>query len=133
VAVQVIIRANASNEYRVIVEIAGRQFEVLIDTGFTDPSSQVGLGLDNNSYQDISADLQDSLGVGIYPVGATTPVQVQSGITAVSIFGLDDSQVLTRVVNAGENVLGVCFFHQLTDFEVLWDLAQRTLTIRRHR
>ena len=132
-AVQVTIRANASNEYRAIVEVLERQFEVIIDTGFTNPLCQVGLGLDNDSYQSIQRELQDLLQVGFYPVGEPTPVRVDSGIAAVSILGLDDSHVLTRIDNAGENVLGVCYFHRLTGFEVSWDLTDKTMVIRRNR
>ncbi|MSQ14605.1 MAG: hypothetical protein EXR50_01900 [Dehalococcoidia bacterium] len=132
-AVQVTILANASNEYRVIVEIAERQFEVVIDTGFTNPLCQVGLALDNNSYQAVQTELHDLLEAELYPVGEPTPVRVDSGIGVVNIFGLDNSEVLTRVVNAGENILGVCYFHGLADFEVSWNLAEKAMTIGRQR
>ncbi len=56
---------------------------------------------------------------------------VESGIGRVALVGLDGSELETRIVNAGANLLGVCYFHRLPEFDVLWNLAGRTLRIVR--
>ncbi|HLC29639.1 MAG TPA: hypothetical protein VJM51_02525 [Dehalococcoidia bacterium] len=49
----------------------------------------------------------------------------------VALVGLEGSEVETRIVNAGANLLGVCYFHRLPEFSILWDMANRTMSIGR--
>lgn len=55
----------------------------------------------------------------------------RSGVGKVELIGLDNSEMDTRIVESGANLLGVGYFHGLQGFLVTWDLAARTMTITR--
>ena len=126
-----IVRADPNNEYRLSIIVDGHEIETILDTGFTHPRCFVGLALDESNFRAIRPGLREIRHAGFHVPGSLDLIEGESGLASVSIVGLDGSQVLTRVVNAGENILGVCYFHQLVDFEVLWDLGRREMSIRR--
>src|SRR5688500_13880994 len=119
----IIIRANANQEYRLLVSVNGYQVEAILDTGFTHPHCLIGLGLDEINFRAILPRLARRQPVSFHVPTQVEAIPVDSGVAEVSIVGLDNSQVTTRVVNTvNENLLAVCYFHRLVDFEVLWDI-----------
>ena len=124
------IHADSNHEYRIRATVAGYEVDLLLDTGFTNDECLMGVSLDEASYRTVESRLHDFADVAVHSVDPE-PRVVESGICVVELAGLDDSQVETRILNAGENLLGVCYFHRLTDFTVSWDLAGRTMHIAR--
>lgn len=55
----------------------------------------------------------------------------RSGVGAIELAGLDESEMDTRIVESGANLLGVCYFHRLQGFQLTWDFSARTMTIVR--
>lgn len=130
-AASLIIHATADQEYRLWINVAGHEVEAILDTGFTHPDCQIGLALDGDSYEMVRPRLERSQLVRFYSVGSAIPFVVESGLAPVSIVGVDGSEAVMRVLNAGENLLGVCYFHHLAGYELLWDLSSREITLRK--
>lgn len=125
------IRHNDQNEYRVQIRVEGYIFDVLIDTGLTNPDCLVGVGLDNESYHAVRPYLRYLHDIAMEGVGGREPDWVLGGLGRVRIEGLDGSEVETYVAEAGDNLLGVCYFHRLPGYELIWDLEAGEITIRK--
>lgn len=125
---RLVVAENPRHEYLVTALLADTQVDLLIDTGFTSPQCRTGVGLDAVTFQRLRQQLgpmRPSLVSGM----AASPSTMPTGSGVVSLLGLDDSSVETRVVDVGVNVLGVCYFHRLPGYRLTWDLRARTITI----
>jgi hypothetical protein len=131
---QVSWSANARGEYWLDVSLAGRQLQVLIDSGLIDSRGQVGFSIDEA--------LHDSL----KQAGGFRSHQLHARLTADGQVSLTesgdlDAQLvcpLTRVpvgpvvhvavfrgVSGVPNRAGLAFFHRLKGCKVTWDLDRR--------
>ena len=125
------IRKTNRNEYRVQIRVEGHVLNALIDTGTTNPDCTIGVGLDTVNYRAVSPYLRDFQTIAMEGVGSHGSDRVLGGMGRVSIEGLDDSEVETYVAEAGDNLLGVCYFHRLPGYELIWDLEAGEMTIRK--
>lgn len=124
------IPADSNHEYQVRATVAGYEVDLVLDTGFVHDGCRIGVALDAANFREVRSRLR---GLATAAIRSLDPEQrpVDSGIGTVSLVGLDGSEVETRIVNAGENLLGVCYFHHLTEFSVFWDLAGQVMIITR--
>lgn len=97
----------------------------------TQPAYEVGLGLAPLDFDRLAPSLRHRGLVEQY-IGDPSPIRTPMGVADVSIDGLDESEIETHVARLQANLLGVCYFHRLPDFELHWDFAARTMLIR-HR
>jgi hypothetical protein len=95
----------------------------------TQATCDVGLGLAPEEFDQLLPSLRNLSLVEQY-IGATS-VSTPIGIARVSIDGLDDSEIETRIARLSDNLLGVCYFHRLPGFELHWTFATRVMVIRR--
>ena len=124
------VSANSRHEYLVRAIVAGYPIDLLLDTGFTSPGCATGVGLDTASFRRVRQQLQQPTRVLVD--GFQGPqVPAQGGLGIVELLGLDGSRLETLIINVGANLLGVCYFHRLSGFRVVWDLAARTMSIER--
>jgi predicted aspartyl protease len=127
---EVRIPANAAHEYWVAIYVNGVGLRAQIDTGMTQPTCEVGLGLAPADFDQLVSSLRQP-GLVEQHVGGPVPILAPTGLAYVSIDGLDNSEIETRIVRLPDNLLGVCYFHRLMGFELHWDFASRTMVIRR--
>ena len=127
---EVVIAANSAQEYWVDVRVNGVLMRAQIDTGMTQPTCEVGLGLGPEEFDRLAQDLQP-FGAVERDIGEPIPVKIPLRKGSVSIEGLDNSEVQTGIARLSDNLLGVCFFHHLSDCELVWNLPNRTMTLRR--
>ena len=127
---EIVIAANSSQEYWIDVRVNGVLLHAQIDTGMTQPTCEVGLGLGPEEFDRLAQDLQP-LGTVEQDVGEPMPVKIPLLKGSVSIEGLDNSKIQTGIASLNDNLLGVCFFHHLSDCELVWNLPARTMTLRR--
>lgn len=80
-----IIRADANNEYRLLVVADGRQVETILDTGFTHPRCFVGLALDESNFQAVRPGLREIRRAGFHVPGSADLIEGESGLASVSI------------------------------------------------
>jgi hypothetical protein len=104
--------------------------KVQLDTGMTQEACEVGLGLTIEAYDRLAPQLESLRSVEYETVGRPMPDSIFTAVGRVSIDGLDNSEIQTRIARIDANILGVCFFHRLPGFELVWDLTSRTMTIR---
>jgi predicted aspartyl protease len=123
------IRRNIYNEYRVRILVEQRPVDVLVDTGMTSPDCLIGVGLDANNYSAVSSGLRNFQRIEMEGIGTEGADMVVGGVGRVSIEGLYDSEVETYVVDVGENLVGVCYFQCLTQYEIVWDMARGVMTV----
>gem|GEM_PF-3275393 len=124
------IRADDRQEYHLRATVESYETDLLIDSGFTQAGCQTGVALDEATFLVVRSRLRNLTKVEVRSL-QEEPQMVESGIGRVALVGLDGSELETRIVNAGANLLGVCYFHRLPEFDVLWNLAGRTLRIVR--
>ena len=125
-----LIRRSEDHRYFVSVMVAGYHVEAEIDTAFTQPACNVGLGLERGIYGGIRGRLTNLARMTQYLAGEQ-PEMIECGLATVSIVRLDDSEIETRVADAGSNLLGTCYFHRLSGYEVVWDLEAGEMTIQK--
>ena len=125
------IRRNDQNEYLVQIRVAGRLLSALIDTGMTSPDCLVGVGLDRDTFSAVRSRLRLLRRVGIEGVGNLHPNSVIVGLGTASIEGLEGSETETYVAEIGENLVGVCFFHKLEGYELVWEPDAGQMIIRK--
>ena len=122
-------------EYRVWISIGGIKKEFLIDTGFTNPECMVGLNVRSSTYRQLLA--QGAI-LEQYS-GETTQAD---GTLGISTIGEVEAQILyegrlfskkiTYIADGGEDaedLVGVCFFHQLEGGIITWDFTLQTMSI----
>ena len=124
---------NVENEYRIQLRIGSFTLTALIDTGMTSPDCLIGLGLDYDNFSAIVPNLDFLSRIEVEDVGDAGPRFARAGLATVSIDGLDNSDVETYVAEVGDNLLGVCYFHALQGYELVWDLSAGSMTIRQVR
>lgn len=112
------------------MSVEGRQVPLLIDSGLTHEDGLVGVSLDETNFRAIRSRLRDIRAMEVTSRSGVSGV-TESGLARVSIIGLDDSEVETRVVSGGANLLGVSYLHRLTEFSVFWDLSGQLIIITR--
>jgi hypothetical protein len=117
-------------EYGIEVEIAGHRFGAVIDTGFTHPRCETGLCVETVLYDQFTPYLRDQQAIQAFAVG-DRPHLFRSGIVKAEIVGLADSAVETRILDAGSNLVGVCFFTRLASYRVAWNPGDRTMRLWR--
>ncbi len=126
-AQNIVLVANRDGEYRVRASVAGLALDLVVDTGFTHAQCRVRVGLDVNNFGAVRARLSDLGRSEIETFGISA--LVSSGTGDVQLEGLPASTVTTRILDAGDNVLGVCYFHRLPNHRLEWDFERRTMTI----
>ena len=129
---EITISADLYHQYWVSIRVNDVPLRAQIDTGMTQAACEVGLGLGPIAFDRLAPVLQLPESVE-QDVGGPSPLRIPTGVGRVSIEGLDGSEVQTRIARLRDNLLGVCFFHRLHDFELHWDLASRAMTLRRMR
>jgi len=127
---EITVYGDAENEYWVTVQVNGFQLKAQIDTGMTQPSCVVGLGLRADDFERLALMLPPAGSVQQL-TGTPLPVSVPMLSGRVSIEGLDNTEIETNIARLSDNLLGVCYFHHLPEFELYWDFAARAMTIRR--
>ena len=125
-----VIPGDSNHEYHVRATVMGFELDLLVDTGFTHDGCLIGVALDEASYRGVRSRLRNFVDVSLRSLGPASRF-AESGIGVVALVGLEGSEVETRIVNAGANLLGVCYFHRLPEFSILWDMANRTMSIGR--
>ena len=113
------------------MRVGGYSLTAAIDTGMTSSDCLIGLGLDSQNYRAVAPSLDFPRRIEVEGLGAAGPYRARAGLTRVSIDGLDDSDVETYVAEVGDDLLGVCYFHSLAGYEVVWDLDAGEMTIRK--
>ncbi len=129
-ALELTIAADHRNEYRIRTLVAGREVDLLVDSGFTQSQCLVGVELEAASYDVVRLRLRDRFDIQVQSGGGELR-WTESGIGSVEVVGLDSSLTYTPVARGAANLLGVCYFHRLPAFHLSWDLAARTMTLRR--
>lgn len=124
------LQGDHRHEYHLRATVNGHEVDLILDSGFTDVACQVGVALDAANYGAIRRGLHHVADIPLRSLDAVSR-PAESGIATVTLVGLDGSEIETRIVNAGENLLGVCYLHRLSGFTVSWDLASRTMRISR--
>lgn len=124
----VVIRANRAQEYVVLAVIAGATIGLVVDTGFTHASGEVSVSLDHGYFQTVRGRLSRIQDYTIQSIGGRSEV-VEGGVGVVSLPGLPASGIVTHIVDAGANLLGVSYFHRLPNHALEWDFERRTMTI----
>jgi hypothetical protein len=130
--------ADPSGAYWIDVQLAGRPFNVLIDTGLIDRLGEVGFSIEASDYD------------AIKKAGGFRKHQIHSrmmadGTLLITESGSLDAQLIcpqtlnlvgpvahVYVYRGAPGVpdrVGLAFFHQLKGCKVLWDLDQRTWRI----
>jgi len=123
-------------EYKVWIDIGGIRKEFLIDTGFTNPECMVGLNVKSSTYRQLLAQgtileqyngetIQADGSLGISTIGE---VEVQI-LYERKPFG---KKISTYVADGGEyaeDLVGVCFFHQLEGGIIIWNFSGQTMSI----
>jgi len=126
-------------EFRLRICIHGIETQVLLDTGFTDPSGRTGLQLNSSLYESLKAlgKLRDEQpteailanGTIVYPDSA----QVQAQLLLDNPSEPFGPVITIRAIDGGEaadNLIGVSFFHRFGCGKLKWDFADETMTIR---
>lgn len=101
-----------------------------IDTGMTRTNCEIGLSLTPFDFDRVGLASQPRL-VERYGAEGGAVINVRVAIGRIGIDGLDGSDIETRIARLNSNLLGVCFFHRIPEFEMHWDFASRAMTIRR--
>jgi hypothetical protein len=130
--------ANTSGEYWIDVALAGKPFNVLVDSGLIDAKGQVGFSIDSTDYDALSNAGQ------LVKRKLHTRMMADGGL-ATTEGGFLDAQLFcprtqtpvgpvarVRVYRGMPGVpdrVGNVFFHQLKGCKVTWDLDQRTWRI----
>ena len=125
------VQKNDRSEYRVPIRVEGRLVNALIDTGMTSPDCLIGVGLAIENFAAVRSSLRGLRRIAMEGVGTSEPELVLGGLGTVAIEGIDGSELETYVAEIGDNLLGVCYFHGLRGFEVVWDLEGGEMTIAR--
>lgn len=123
------IRADAAGEYRALGIVGGQPVDFVLDTGFTQASCLTGVAVDAPTFERIRDGLREHRRAEVNWFGGSR--EVESGVGMVSLVGLDASEVETRVLNFGENLLGACYFHRLQHYNLTWDFSGRSMVIAR--
>ena len=127
----ILIRGNDQNEYWVQIRVEGHLVNTLIDTGLTSPDCLIGVGLDTDAYLAVKSNLRRLRRIEMEGIGNRGPELVVGGLGTVSIERLDASHVETYVAEVEDNLLGVCYFHNLVGYEVVWELGAQEITVRK--
>jgi predicted aspartyl protease len=130
-ASSIAIAANAFHKYWVNIRVNGHLLRVQVDTGMTQEACEVGLALTHEDFDRLSRSRESLHSVAYEGAGLSAPSTIPTMAARVSIEGLDDAAIETRIARIGSNIVGVCFFHRLPGFELVWDFASRTMIIRR--
>jgi len=123
-------------EYRVWMDIGGIRKELLIDTGFTNPECMVGLNVGSSTYRQLLA----KGAITEQYSGETTQADGSLGIATIGkvetqLFYVGKpfgKKVITYVADGGEyaeDLVGICFFHQLEGGRIIWDFTRQTMSI----
>ncbi len=123
-------------EYRVWISVGGIRKKFLIDTGFTNPECMVGLNVKSSTYVQLltqGAILEQYSGETIQAdgsLGISTIGKVEAQIfCAGKPFGRKVNTYVADGGEYGEDLVGVCFFHQLEGGIISWNLTHRTISI----
>ena len=125
------IRRNDLNEYRVQITVGDHLVDAIRDTGMSSPDCLIGVGLDRERFAAARSGLRRLRRIGVEGVGSIRPTLVFAGLGTVAINGLDGNEMETYVAEVGDNLLGVCYFHRLAGYEVIWVPDAAEMTIRK--
>ena len=126
-------------EFRLSIGIYGIEIQVLLDTGFTDPSGRTGLQLNSDIYEHLKTlgKLRDEQPTEILLADGTmaysNSAQVQARLLSDNPSEFFGPVVPIRAVDGGESaepLIGVCFFHRFGCGQLTWDFADETISMR---
>ena len=130
-----ILRA-VQGEYRLWVDIGGIRKEFLIDTGFTNPECMVGLNIKSSTYRQLlvrGAILEQYSGETIQADGSLSISTIGEVEAQIFCEGKPFGQKISTYVADGgeyaEDLVGICFFHQLEDGRIIWNFNHQTISI----
>ena len=126
-------------EFRLRICIYGIETQVLLDTGFTDPSGRTGLQLNSVLYEHLKVlgKLRDEQPTEVILADGTmaysNSAQVQARLLSDNPSEFFGPMVSIRAIDGGEAaepLIGVCFFHRFGCGQLTWDFADETISIR---
>ena len=126
-------------ELRLSIGIYGIEIQVLLDTGFADPSGRTGLQLNSDLYEHLKTlwKLRDEQPTEILLADGTMAYSNSAHVQA-RFFSDKPSEffgpmVSIRAIDGGEAaepLIGVCFFHRFGCGHLTWDFEDETISIR---